>query len=46
MLRDFYLAYLAYLDLPRLLRKLNSWIKYWEEGLDNYNNLDNNKELR
>jgi len=41
--RDFYLAYL---DLPRPPRKLDSWIKYWEEGLDNYNNLNNNKELR
>ena len=37
--------YLAYLDLPKPPRKLNSWVKCWEEGLDNYNNLNNNKEL-
>ena len=42
-LRDFHLAFL---DLPRPPRKLKNWIKYWEEGLDNYNNLNNNKELR
>ena len=42
-LRDFHLAYL---DLPRPPRELKNQIKYWEEGLDNYNNLNNNKELR
>jgi len=42
-LRDFHLAYP---DLPGPPRKLDSWVKCWEEGLDNYNNLDNNKELR
>ena len=41
-LQDFHLAYL---DLPRPPRELKNWIKYWEEGLDNYNNLNNNKEL-
>ena len=38
--------YLAYLDLSRPLRKLKNWIKCWEEGLDNYNNLDDDKELK
>ena len=42
-LRDFHLALP---NLPRPPRKLDSWIKCWEEGLDNYNNLDNNRELR
>jgi len=41
-LRDFHLVHL---NLPRLPSKLDNWIKCWEEGLDNYNNLDNNKEL-
>jgi hypothetical protein len=41
-LRDFHLAHL---DLPRLPRRLENWIKCWEEGLDNYNNLDDDKEL-
>ena len=41
-LRDFYLAYL---DLPGLPRKLKNWIKCQEEGVDNYNNLDDDKEL-
>ena len=42
-LRDFYLVYL---DFFGLTYKLKDQIKYWEEGLDNYNNLNNNKELR
>ena len=42
-LQDFHLAYP---NLPGLPRQLESWIKYQEEGVDNYNNLDNNKELR
>ena len=42
-LRDFHLAYL---DFPRLPRKLKDWIRCWEKGLDNYNNLDDNKELK
>ena len=42
-LQDFHLAYLDLLGLPR---KLNNQIKCWEEGLDNYNNLDDNKELK
>ena len=33
------------LNLLRLLYKLKKWIKCWEEGVNNYNNLDNNKEL-
>ena len=41
-LRDFHLAHL---DLPGPPYKLDSWIKCWKEGVDNYNNLDNNKEL-
>ena len=41
-LQDFHLAHL---NLPRLLCKLKKWIKRQEEGVDNYNNLDNNKEL-
>jgi hypothetical protein len=41
-LRDFHLAHP---DLPGPPGKLDSWIKCWEEGLDNYNNLDDNKEL-
>ena len=41
-LRDFYLAHP---DLPRLPRKLENWIKCWEEGIDNYNDLEDNKEL-
>ena len=41
-LQDFHLAYL---NLPRPLYKLKKWIKCWEEGVNNYNNLDNNKEL-
>ena len=41
-LQDFHLAYP---NLPRLPRQLESWIKCQEEGVDNYNNLDNNKEL-
>ena len=42
-LRNFHLAYL---DLPRPPRKLKNWIKCWKEGLDNYDNFDDNKELR
>ena len=42
-LRDFHQAYL---DLPRLLRKLENQIKYQEEGIDNYDDLDDNKELK
>ena len=38
--------HLAYLDLPRLSHELKNWIKCWEKGLDNYDNLNNNKELR
>ena len=41
-LQDFYLAHL---NLPRLLCKLKKWIKCWEEGVDNYNNLNDNKEF-
>ena len=41
-LRDFHLAHL---NLPRPPRKLKKWIKRWEEGVDNYDNLNNNKEL-
>jgi len=39
-LRDFHLAHP---NLFGLLYKLDSWIKCWKEGLDNYNNLDDNK---
>ena len=42
-LRDFHLAHL---DLPRPPHELKNWIKCWEKGLDNYNNLNNNKELK
>ena len=42
-LRDFHLAYL---DLPRPPHKLDGQIKCQEKGLDNYNNLDHDKELR
>jgi hypothetical protein len=42
-LQDFHLAHL---DFPRPLRRLKNWIKCWEEGLDNYNNLDDDKELK
>ena len=42
-LQDFHLAYL---DFLKPLRKLENWTKCWEEGLDNYDSLDNNKELR
>jgi hypothetical protein len=41
-LRDFHLAHP---DLPGPPRKLESWIKCWEEGVDNYDNLDDDKEL-
>ena len=41
-LQDFHLAHL---NLPGLPCKLKKWIKRWEEGVDNYDNLDNNKEL-
>ena len=41
-LRNFYLAYL---DLPKLPRKLENQIKCQEEGVDNYDNLDDNKKL-
>ena len=37
--------HLAHPNLPGLLCKLKKWIKCWEEGVDNYNNLDDNKEL-
>ena len=37
--------YLAHLDLLRPPHKLKNWIKYQKKGLDNYNNLNNNKEL-
>src|SRR6266705_4482532 len=40
-LQDFHLAYL---DLPRPPHKLESWIDCWEEGRDNYDDLDDNKE--
>ena len=41
-LQDFYLAYL---NLPSLPLKLENQIKCQEEGLDNYNHLDDDKEL-
>ena len=41
-LRDFHLAYP---DLPGPPRKLENWIKCWEEGVDDYDNLDDDKEL-
>jgi len=40
------LGHNTYPDLPGLLHELNNWIKSWEERLDNYNNLNNNKELK
>jgi hypothetical protein len=41
-LQDFHLAHL---DLPGPLRRLKNWIKCWEEGLDNYDNLNDDKKL-
>jgi hypothetical protein len=40
--RDFHLAYP---DLSGPLRKLNEWIKQWEDGADDYDHLDDDKEL-
>ena len=41
-LRDFHLAHP---DLPGPPRKLNEWIKQWEDGVDDYDHLDDDKEL-
>ena len=41
-LRDFHLAHP---DLPGPPRKLEEWIKQWEDGVDEYNHLDDDKEL-
>ena len=41
-LRDFHLAYPS---LPGPPRKLNEWIRQWEKGVEEYDNLDDDSEI-
>jgi hypothetical protein len=41
-LRDFYLWYP---DLPRPLARLNNWLWEWEDGVDDYDYLDDDNKL-
>jgi hypothetical protein len=41
-LRDFHLAHPDLLGLPR---RLNEWIAQWEQGVDDYDDLDDDREV-